>query len=277
MVCHITEGELQVVQDGKTFTAKKDFVWTCWTARWPWRPPPRHVSVGAMYRVHILAVLALTGSANLALAQSPPPVSDAAKELVGAWEISNAERDRRCAVNFSIDPAPGGFRLELEPQCGSVFPLLKDVVAWVLGGNDVLRLIDERHLAVLEFTEVENGLYEGERIGEGLYFLQTQAAIKVETRTAEELFGDWDIVREVDKPLCTLTLSNASNGDNSYKVIVKPGCNPTITGYGLTAWRLDRDQLVLSGRNGNWRFAESDVTIWERVPLSTDPLLLMKQ
>jgi len=29
MVCHVTEGELRVVQDGKTFTAKKDFVWTC--------------------------------------------------------------------------------------------------------------------------------------------------------------------------------------------------------------------------------------------------------
>jgi hypothetical protein len=29
MVCHITEGELHVEQDGKTFTAKKDFVWTC--------------------------------------------------------------------------------------------------------------------------------------------------------------------------------------------------------------------------------------------------------
>ena len=29
MICHITEGELRVVQDGKTFTAKKDFVWTC--------------------------------------------------------------------------------------------------------------------------------------------------------------------------------------------------------------------------------------------------------
>ena len=29
MVCHITEGELQVVQDGKTFTAKKNFVRTC--------------------------------------------------------------------------------------------------------------------------------------------------------------------------------------------------------------------------------------------------------
>ena len=29
MVCHITEGELRVEQDGKTLTAKKDFVWTC--------------------------------------------------------------------------------------------------------------------------------------------------------------------------------------------------------------------------------------------------------
>jgi hypothetical protein len=29
MICHITEGELRVEQDGKTFTAKKDFVWTC--------------------------------------------------------------------------------------------------------------------------------------------------------------------------------------------------------------------------------------------------------
>jgi hypothetical protein len=29
MVCHITEGDLEVVQDGKTFTAKKNYVWTC--------------------------------------------------------------------------------------------------------------------------------------------------------------------------------------------------------------------------------------------------------
>src|SRR5258706_12399540 len=29
MVCHITEGELHIEQDGKTFTAKKNFVWTC--------------------------------------------------------------------------------------------------------------------------------------------------------------------------------------------------------------------------------------------------------
>jgi hypothetical protein len=29
MVCHITEGELEITQDGKTFSAKKNYVWTC--------------------------------------------------------------------------------------------------------------------------------------------------------------------------------------------------------------------------------------------------------
>ena len=29
MICHIAEGELRVVQDGKTMTAKKNYVWTC--------------------------------------------------------------------------------------------------------------------------------------------------------------------------------------------------------------------------------------------------------
>src|SRR5437868_11739218 len=29
MVCHIAEGELRVVQDGKPFAAKKNYVWTC--------------------------------------------------------------------------------------------------------------------------------------------------------------------------------------------------------------------------------------------------------
>jgi hypothetical protein len=141
----------------------------------------------------------------------------------------------------------------------------------------VLRLLDAKNVAVLELTEVESGLYEGERKGEGLYFMQTQAALKVETRTAEQLFGDWRILRELDKPLCTLTLSNASGGNETYKIVVKPGCNAAIAGFGFTTWRLDRDQLVLTGRSGNWRFSESDPTTWERVPLSTDPLLLMKQ
>lgn len=29
MVCHVLEGEMQIDQDGKVFTAKKNFCWTC--------------------------------------------------------------------------------------------------------------------------------------------------------------------------------------------------------------------------------------------------------
>jgi hypothetical protein len=29
MICHIPEGELRIEQEAKTFTAKKNFVWTC--------------------------------------------------------------------------------------------------------------------------------------------------------------------------------------------------------------------------------------------------------
>jgi hypothetical protein len=224
-----------------------------------------------------LAVLALT--AALARAQGTPPLSDFAKDLIGTgWEISNSDRDKRCPVTFSVDPAPGGggFKLELDPAC-TIVPL-KQVVAWVLGPKDVLRLVDGNKTPVFEFAEVESGILEAERKGEGLYFMQTQAALKAEIRNPDQLFGEWQIVRELDKPLCRLTLSDASAGaDDTYKIVVKPGCDARIAAFGLTTWRLDREQLVLSGRSSSWRFAESDPTTWERTPLSTDPLLLMKQ
>jgi hypothetical protein len=72
-------------------------------------------------------------------------------------------------------------------------------------------------------------------------------------------------------------LSNASAGAENYKLTVKSGCDASIAGIGVTTWRLDRDELVLVGRGGSWRFSESDATSWERIPPSTDPLLLMRQ
>jgi hypothetical protein len=242
----------------------------------------RCASLPGMSRVSNIALtlgLALMHavSVGIAHAQPAPQVPDAARDLVGAWEISNADRDRRCGVTFSVAPTPGGYKLEFEAECATAIPPLKDVVVWALGPKDVVRLLDGRNNTIFEFSEVEGGLYEGHRPGEGLYFMQTQAALKIETRTPEQVFGDWKLLRELDKPLCTLTLSNtAGGGDNTYRIVVKPGCNAAIAGFGLTTWRIDGDQLVLNGRTGNWRFAESDPTTWERVPLSTDPLLLMK-
>ena len=65
--------------------------------------------------------------------------------------------------------------------------------------------------------------------------------------------------------------------DDAFRVVVKPGCDKAIAMFNPTTWRLDRDQLILTGRIGSWRFSESDATVWERVPLSVDPLLLVRQ
>jgi Protease inhibitor Inh len=211
-----------------------------------------------------------------ASAQAPEP-SDAAKEMVGAWEISNAPRDKTCPVTFRLDPVAGGYKLELDTACGTAFPSLKDITSWAMGPNDAVRLFDSKGGIVLDFMEVESHMYEAERKGEGLFFMRTQAAIKAATISPEQIFGEWTLFREFEKPLCKLTLSNASAGSDSYKIVVKPGCDAAVAGIGLTTWRLDPDGLLLSGNGGRWRFSESDATSWERIPASTDPMVLMRQ
>lgn len=223
-----------------------------------------------------LIVIALALAVVGARAQVPTP-SDAAKEMVGAWEISNAARDKTCPVTFKLEPGGGGFKLDLDDACGAAFPSLKDVVGWTMGPNDSVRLLNSKGVVVLDFTEVESHMYEAERKGEGLFFMRTQAAIKAATVTPDQVFGEWVLLKEFEKPLCRLTLSNASAGGESYKITVKPGCDGSVADVELSTWRLDRDGLLLTGRGGSWRFSESDATTWERVPASSDPLVLMRQ
>lgn len=224
--------------------------------------------------VSLLTVLALAVSAGAARAQ-PAPDGDP-RSMAGAWEISNAARDKKCAVTFGAEMAPGGHKLQLDESCAAVFPAIAEAATWAIGPNQALRLLDAKGSALLEFTEVESGMYEAERKGEGLYFLQTQAAL-VPARTTEQMFGDWAMLRESGKPLCVVTLSRDVAEGEAYKLIVKPGCAPAIAGRGLASWRLEGSGLMLSGRAGTWRFEEEDSTTWQRIPLSTDPLYLVRQ
>jgi len=225
---------------------------------------------------HGLFVAIALAISSVAPAQTPAS-SEAAQGMLGAWEISNAARDKTCQVTFSLDAAGTGYKLELDPACGAVFPSLKDLAVWAIGSNDSVRLMDGKGTVVLEFSEVETRMYEAERKGEGLYFMRTVAAIRAATITPEQMFGEWTLLQEFEKPLCKLTLSNASAGANSYRIAVKPGCAAIITAFALSTWRLEDNELLLSGRSGNWRFSESDSTTWERIPPSTDPLLLIRQ
>jgi Protease inhibitor Inh len=226
---------------------------------------------------HGLFVAIALAISSVAPAQTPAS-SEAAQGMVGAWEISNAARDKTCQVTFSLDAAGTGYKLELDPACGTVFPSLKDLAVWAIGSNDSVRLMDGKGTVVLEFSEVETRMYEAERKGEGLYFMRTVAAIRAATITPEQMFGEWTLLQEFEKPLCKLTLSNASAGAaNSYRIAVKPGCAAIITAFALSTWRLEDNELLLYGRSGSWRFSESDSTTWERIPPSADPLLLIRQ
>src|SRR2546430_9029415 len=195
-----------------------------------------------------LAVVAVALSAASAVAQAQVP-SDAAKDMAGAWEISNAARDKTCPVTFKLEPGSGGFKLDLDDVCGTAFPSLKDLVVWTMGPNDTVRLLNSKGVVILDFMEVESHMYEAERKGEGLFFMRTQAAIKAATVTPEQVFGDWTLLQEFEKPLCKLTLSNAAISGESYRITVKPGCAPAIAGLGFSSWRLDSNELLLSRRD----------------------------
>lgn len=233
--------------------------------------------------------LALAAAACLLIsvgrAQTPPalaaaPPADAAKAVAGVWELSNADRDRTCTVTLRASAAAPGLALQWDGKCAGLFPYTRDIVAWTITANDAVQLLDKTGKAVLELSEVEGGLYEGERPGEGLVFLQNVAAgAATIERTAEQMTGDWAFTRRgADKPICQITLANTPLGADAMTLRVKPGCDAMITRFAPASWQMDRGQLVLSSKGGDaWQFEETEPMHWRRIPEARQPLQLVKQ
>jgi hypothetical protein len=208
--------------------------------------------------------------------QTQPGGDDAANAMLGVWEFSDADHNRVCRFNFRSEAASGGRRLDVDKNCSDLFPSTKDIAGWALNNYGDLRLLDARGEAVIELTEAESGMYDGFTPGEGRYVLQTAAAAPV--RSAEEMLGDWAIARGTGKPICTLTLGNSPAAGGAMALRLKAGCDPLVTRFNPNAWRMDQGELVLlSARGQSWQFEENDANTWQRVPESTDPILLLRQ
>jgi Protease inhibitor Inh len=215
--------------------------------------------------------------ASTAQAQSPATLGDSAKALIGSWEFSNADRDKICTATFKSDATKVGFKVEFDANCANLFPLVADVAGWNFPDNDLLRLLDANGKALAEFSEVENGIYEAPTPGVGVLFLQNAAAAGPAPKPAEQMAGNWSIVR-ANKVLCSLTLTATVSGDDAFALTVKPGCDPALARLNFTRWRIDRDELMLAPARGNpWRFEEGDNGAWKRVPESADPIMLVRQ
>src|SRR5436309_15106401 len=102
----------------------------------------------------LTALIASTGFTPLAGAQG-----DSGTPMIGLWELSNADRDKTCTINFKLDATGPGRALELQKGCVENFPETRDIVAWAIGKEDTLRLMDPKGKAIFELTEVENGLF----------------------------------------------------------------------------------------------------------------------
>lgn len=227
-----------------------------------------------MTRAVLFAMLVTVSAAS---AQAPPTLGDSAKAVIGSWEFSNADRDKICTVVLKSDPAPGGFKVEFEQNCGTLFPLVNDVVAWNFPENDLLRLLDAQGKSLVEFSEVEDGIYEAPTPGLGVLFLQNASSAGPPPKPLEQVAGDWTIVRGSGAPLCQLALSATPAGD-SLALTVKPGCDAAIAKLNFSAWRLDRGELLLVPARGNpWRFEEIDSMSWRRLPESPDQIMLVRQ
>jgi len=223
--------------------------------------------------VFALAIAALV----VAPARAQAPVSDQAKAMAsGSWEFSNADRDKRCMIVFKTAPAAAGMRLEFDKACAEVFPFIKEIAGWSIAENDFLRLLDPKGKSLLEFSEVETGMYEAPRPGEGILFIQAAAALGPPPKEADQMTGDWGVVRGAGRPICTVTLANTAAGPD-LALKLKPGCDAFVTRFAPTAWQMDRGELLLKNARGQtWRFEESDTAIWSRVPETAEPLQLVR-
>jgi hypothetical protein len=211
-----------------------------------------------------------------AVAQAPAMLGDSGKALLGTWEFSNADRDKVCQATFKADATKVGFKVEFDPDCASKFALVNDVAGWTFPEGDLLHLLDAQGKVLVEFSEVETGIYEAPTPGVGVLFLQNAAAGALQ-RPPEQVAGDWAITRGSGAPICALTLS-ADAAKDGFALTVKPGCDAAIARLNFTQWRLDRDELMLVQARGNpWRFEEVDSVTWKRVPESASPIFLKRQ
>ena len=228
-----------------------------------------------MHRVVLIAILTVLCSAP-ALAQKAA-MGESAKGMLGdKWEFSNADRDKVCNIVFRTDPNAVGMKLEFDQTCLALFPFVKEITGWRLADNDLLRFVNAKGKSILAFSEVESKMFEAPRPGEGILFITAADAVAPDI-TADQMNGEWAVVRGNGRTICTLTLSNTAAADG-FSLKLNPGCEGFVTRFNPVTWRMDRGGLTFSSNRGEtWVFEADDPANWHRIPETNDPVLLVRK
>jgi hypothetical protein len=140
-----------------------------------------------------------------------------------------------------------------------------------------VRMQDAAGQPVIDFTEVESGIFEGLRTGEGVYILQNLAAARSLAKSMDQMIGDWSMVRGNGQTICGLTLTNTEATGDNFQVFLKPKCDPAVAAFAPNQWRLDHGRMLLvSAKGDTWQFEADDNAQWRRVPDAADPLIMIR-
>src|SRR3954451_6104655 len=226
----------------------------------------------------VIAVCALLGVIACGGQSAAQDASSLKKGMVGQWELSTTERSKTCVVTLKSDAMGQAMKLELEPGCAAALPFSKEIADWSIKGLDIVRLQDTSGQPVIDFTEVESGIFEGLRQGEGIYILQNLAAARSLAKSMDQMIGDWAMVRGNGRAVCGLTLTNTEASQDNFQVFLKPKCDPAVSAFAPTQWRLERGGLLLMSAGGElWRFEADDNAQWRLVPDTVDSLIMLRQ
>jgi hypothetical protein len=224
-----------------------------------------------------IVLAALLTLAAISPARAQRDAAALKKDMVGQWELATTDRSKTCVVTLKPDSTPQGLKLELEPGCAAALPFTRDITAWNIRGLDIVRLQDTAGEAVIDFTEVETGIFEGLRQNEGVYILQNLAAARSLAKSMDQMIGDWSMVRGNGQAICGLTLTNTEADQDNFQVFLKPKCDPAVAAFAPTQWRLDHGQMLLMSKSGEtWQFEADDNAQWRKVPDSADPLIMLR-
>lgn len=215
-------------------------------------------------------------SAHMPAAAQAPAMNESAKGMIGVWEFSSADRERKCMLTFKAERAANNYRLEFAPNCAALFPFVSEITSWRFPENDLLHLLDATGKSVVDFSEVESGIFEAPTLGQGVLFLQNPDAAGPPPLPPDKFVGDWNIMRG-GKVLCGLSLT-VNAAEEGFALTVKPGCDAALARLNFSSWRIDRDELMLKPARGNpWRFEEEENNVWGRVPEAPNPYTLVRQ
>jgi len=112
-----------------------------------------------MRTVLTIAFLACLG-ARPVMAQAPMNLDEVdpamAADFLGDWNILNEDGSKSCKVTLHKEQVIGGMQIDVDPECGKIFPVMNEVAGWRLYEDWVIVLIDATRKTLIRFSTPDN-------------------------------------------------------------------------------------------------------------------------